>query len=294
MNTAALIRSLSTPLEPVPTGTEPHLPPLQGVRGVVFDVYGTLVISGSGDISLAQEGDREETMRRTLQEEGVQPGTIDRRLSDLFHETIRSHQDARREDGIGHPEVEIREVWKQFLATLQHHDLGDEFVSRLAVVYECRVNPVWPMPGCLETLETLGAHGLLLGIVSNAQFFTPLLFDALLEKNLTDLMFNYHCCVWSYLELEAKPSVRLYELLRQRLGPLGIEPGEILYVGNDMRNDIWPAQNAGFRTALFAGDQRSLRLREDAEDLEGIRPDAILTELRQIPILLGLPPQPEP
>jgi len=31
-----------------------------------------------------------------------------------------------------------------------------------------------------------------------------------------------------------------------------------LYVGNDMLNDIWTATEAGCRTVLFAGDQRSL------------------------------------
>ena len=52
-----------------------------------------------------------------------------------------------------------------------------------------------------------------------------------------------------------------------------------------MRNDIAPAAALGFRTALFAGDRRSLRLRE--EDALGVTPDAIITSLDQIASVLG-------
>jgi len=57
-------------------------------------------------------------------------------------------------------------------------DDSTEKILRLAVEYECRVNPVWPMPAALETIETLRARGFRLGIVSNAQFYTPLIIEA--------------------------------------------------------------------------------------------------------------------
>ena len=46
-----------------------------------------------------------------------------------------------------------------------------------------------------------------------------------------------------------------------------------------MLNDIMPAQQLGMRTALFAGDARSLRLRLEDPRVEGVRPDVVLTEL---------------
>ncbi len=63
-------------------------------------------------------------------------------------------------------------------------------------------------------------------------------------------------------------------------------PEEILYLGNDIRNDIWPAQAEGFRTALFAGDRRSLRLRADDPDCGNVRPDWVVTGLEQLPARL--------
>jgi putative hydrolase of the HAD superfamily len=49
------IQQLNAPLEPKPTGISDHLVTLENIRAVVFDVYGTLFVSGSGDISIASE-----------------------------------------------------------------------------------------------------------------------------------------------------------------------------------------------------------------------------------------------
>jgi putative hydrolase of the HAD superfamily len=63
---------------------------------------------------------------------------------------------------------------------------------------------------------------------------------------------------------------------------MAIPAASVLYVGNDMRNDIVPAASVGFNTALFAGDQRSLRLRESDADCRNVTPDVIVTDLRQL------------
>lgn len=57
---------------------------------------------------------------------------------------------------------------------------------------------------------------------------------------------------------------------------------EILFVGNDMLKDIYPAQQLGIRTALFAGDARSLRLRKEDPLLNGVVPDFTINNLEQI------------
>ena len=98
-----------------------------------------------------------------------------------------------------------------------------------------------------------------------------------------DLGFQPELCVWSFQLLEAKPSLNLFRsvivwLYQQH----GILPGEILYVGNDTLNDIWPATQFGLKTVLFAGDQRSLRLRENDERCLTLKPDVIITNLAQL------------
>jgi len=107
--------------------------------------------------------------------------------------------------------------------------------------------------------------------------------EGFLGTNLAGLGFDAECCAWSYRLLEAKPSTRIYEEALSGLERLhGITPSEVLYVGNDVRNDIWPASLTGCRTALFAGDARSLRLREEDPRCANLVPDRVVTDLRQI------------
>ena len=63
---------------------------------------------------------------------------------------------------------------------------------------------------------------------------------------------------------------------------MGVSPHAVLYVGNDMLNDMLPAAAAGFQTALFAGDARSLRLRETDPRCIDVSPDIVLTDLSQL------------
>ena len=53
-------------------------------------------------------------------------------------------------------------------------------------------------------------------------------------------------------------------------------------LGNDMKKDVYTARQAGFRTILFAGDKNSIRWRRDDPEIEGVKPDFIITELKQL------------
>jgi len=199
-------------------------------------------------------------------------------------ESLDKFRKLREEEGIEFPEVRIEEVWEDLVGSARKAGwLSGSGDLELAIVdHECRVNPCWPLPGLDELLTDLGDQGFTLGIVSNAQFYTPLLFPALLGNALQEFAFMESCCIWSYKEREGKPSTGLYQKLKGRLHLEGISPSEVLYVGNDLRNDIWPAGQLGFRTALFAGDARSLRWRKDDPACMDVRPDSVITDLAQI------------
>jgi len=275
---AERIRTLSGTLEPRPTSAVPRLEPLPGIRAVLFDIYGTLLISASGDIGPAGEQDTAGAFAAALEAVGFEEPVPTPAAAGpaRFERAIRDAHARRRAAGLEFPEVDILDIWREVLPS--RHD-----PSRLAVEYECRVNPVWPMPGLTRLLADLHRRPLVLGLVSNAQFYTPLILETLLGAPLADLGFDAACCVWSYRLLEAKPSTRLYETALAGLARVhGIAPGEVLFVGNDLRNDIRPASTTGCRTALFAGDTRSLRLREDDPSCAGLVPDRVVTTLRQL------------
>jgi len=283
-----LLKSLSVPLAPIPTDEVPALKKLSGIRALVFDVYGTLLCSGVGDISTDQATDREPALRAAIEALGFKLLDAKTRLRALWVLEVQVHQSFRRDDGVDYPEVDIRLVWKTFLERLLKQGLiegvfDESMLDRISVEYECRVNPAWPMPGFAELLAALRSARMPLGIISNAQFFTPLLLESLAGGSLANLGFEVPACVWSYQLLEAKPSTSLYELAAHYWKEShGLNTHEILYVGNDLLNDIWPAQQVGFKTALFAGDARSLRWRKGDKRIAGVRPDIVLTELKQI------------
>lgn len=292
MNTLEdIIRRNNTSIAPIETSATPRLNKLEGVKAVLFDIYGTLIISGSGDVGTAAAIDTAEALTQALVVSGFegdpdQAGIIGKDM--LKNEILEWHK-AGREAGADYPEVEITKVWKKIAETLCHsealsaQDLSIDQIRQLGLEYECRVNPVFPMPGSLEILTALKERGMPMGIVSNAQFYTPLIFSAFFEKNIEELGFDPECCIWSYKELKAKPSADLFPKAGKFLKKNhGIDLSDTVYVGNDMLNDIYSAKQAGCKTVLFAGDKRSLRLREDDERCSHLHPDAVITSLDQL------------
>jgi putative hydrolase of the HAD superfamily len=143
------------------------------------------------------------------------------------------------------------------------------------------------MPEIIGVLEYLRSRGFMLGIVSNAQFYTPLLFPALTGGDLSSLGFSEDLLVWSYLLKTAKPSSLLFlEITRELRNEYAIAPREAVYIGNDMLNDVFAAGNVGLRTVLFAGDARSLRMRPDDPRCKGVHPDSTIKGLEQLKVLL--------
>ena len=286
-----LFLKLNSKLEPIQTGLDPFLPKIENIKAVIFDIYGTLVISRTGDISMAQKIDREAELRSILKNQGISLRNETASISQAFYGEIKADHSKSRGKGHQYPEVDILEIWRRCFETQVRHGNLDglpdpELIREIAVRYECAVNPVWPMYGLTALIFEKKLRQLPLGIVSNAQFYTPTMLQAFTGKTLSQMGFHQDLCIWSYQERLGKPAVELFEKLLQSLKARNVSPQSALYVGNDMLNDVWAASQVGLKTALFAGDQRSLRLRETDARCRSLKPDAVVTALAQIPDLL--------
>jgi putative hydrolase of the HAD superfamily len=260
----------------------PAVPPLRGVRAVIFDIYGTLFVSTAGDIGSAagsplEAGRSPESLETLAGEYGCSAAELRGYFRDAVLERHARGQTA-------YPELRVEELWGQFLLQRSGQESG---ARELALRYELAVNPAYPMPAAAETLALLRSRGLTLGLISNAQFFTPLLFEAFFGAPPETLGFDHGLLTYSFELGEAKPSPALFAPAKKRLEALGLRPENALYVGNDMFNDIAAASQAGFKTALFAGDRRSLRLREGDPRVRGILPDRVVQGLGDVPDLIG-------
>lgn len=269
------------PLRPIPTGMRPRGRLRPPIKCLLCDIYGTLFISASGDIGSTGPLDRRSEQLDQLLSRYGHSISAEKVLKRLYR-TIQDFHTASRDQGEDYPEVVIESVWEKVLAFDDSQSL-----RKFAVEFEMIMNPVWPMPGLERLLEYCRFYGITLGIISNAQFFTPYLFQWLLQATPVQLGFDAELTWYSYRNGCAKPSPVLFQMARRMLAGRGIAQQHVAFIGNDMRNDIRPAQQAGFQTILFAGDSRSLRLRADDPLCKDLTPDRVINELNQLTTDLG-------
>ena len=264
------------PLTPLKTSLVPAGKLREEIKCVLFDIYGTLFISGSGDIGLTQQTSPQlAQIKELLAKYRIHkpPQTV----LEEFYSAIKSRHAALRNQGIDFPEVKIDRIWRQVLQKV------DKTASRqFAAEFEFITNPAYPMPHLFDLLTACRERGLLMGIISNAQFYTPCLFEWFFNSNPEGLGFSPDLVFYSYRFEVAKPSAALFEVAAEMLKAKKVKPAAVLYTGNDMLNDIYPAKLTGFQTALFAGDRRSLRLRTDDPRCCNLTADLVVTDLIQL------------
>jgi len=270
-----IMKIYQKPLNPVKTFFKKKGSLKYKIKAVLFDIYGTLFISSSGDITVAKEKVKLKKLKRLLKKYNI---NIDaEEVLNKYLSGIESSHDFLKKKGIDFPEVQVDEIWMSILKIEEM-----KLAKRFAVEYESIFNPVWTMPYLKELLEACRSMKLLMGLISNAQFFSPLLFNVFYNHTIEELGFSTELIFLSYRYSYAKPSLFLFEKARDTLVKIGVDAKNALYVGNDKLNDIYPAKKVGFQTALFAGDKRSLNLRESSEDVKKISSDIIVTNLKEL------------
>lgn len=264
------------PLLPISTTLNPGGKLEENIRCILFDIYGTLFISSSGDISITRRQSIQFQYFKNLLNKYYlkkDPKTL---INEFFSAIGEEHERLKKK-GMDFPEVEIERIWANVLE-IEELDAARAF----AMEFELIVNPAYPMPNLEKTLTACRQSNIQMGIISNAQFFTPYLFYWFLGSDLEGLGFHRDLIFYSFNTGHAKPSTAMFESAAENLAHMDIPSYSALYVGNDMLNDIFPAKRAGFKTALFAGDARSLRLRKDLPECQNLSPDIIVTDLAQL------------
>ena len=168
---SALFRKYIQPLKPIPTGVTPILQPCGSIKGILFDIYGTLFISESGDIDMmVQKSDRNSQLQRLLEKHEIR--MTPEELIGKFVSLVKEKHRERIASGVDFPEIEQDCIWMEALG-IDEIDSARNF----ALEFEMIVNSVYPMPNVSPTLSTLKKMGIYLGLISNAQFYTRYLFD---------------------------------------------------------------------------------------------------------------------
>jgi putative hydrolase of the HAD superfamily len=264
------------PLSPISTALNPGGDLEENIQCLLFDIYGTMFISGSGDISISRHQLlQNQHLKQLIDTYHIKKNPLT--LLNNFFSAIDNEHERLKKKGVDFPEVKIEKIWAK---VLEINEL--DAVRTFAVEFEMIINPVYPMPNLEKMLSVCRQSHVLTGIISNAQFFTPYLFKWFFNSSPEHLGFNSDLIFYSYKTGHAKPSTVMFERAAEKLAHMDIPHYSVLYIGNDMINDILPAQKTGFKTALFAGDARSLRLRKDHPQCQHLSPDIVVTDLIQL------------
>ncbi len=287
-------------MHPDPTPVKSSWSKEKDIRAVVIDIYGTILISESGDIEESDISARnlEESLHAANIKLLINGDSLQKMLFQMLQlfrgEIIRIHEMERSADK-PFPEIDIISIWNKILGhhrDLNHIEIGNPFcIKCFTFLFENLSNTIYPMPGLKEVISRISESGIPLGIISNAQFYTPSILNFFLNDKISEEEFmppfDPDITVYSYKYQRAKPDPFLFDIVsRKCFEKYSIKPEQILFLGNDMFRDIYPAHKAGFKTVLFAGDNRSLRLREEKPELKHITPDHIITELDQLTKIL--------
>ncbi len=289
----------------VSSGCQRRYADFSSVKVVLWDVYGTICGVGVGDLeqSLGNQGRLSQAAGFLAEEYGI-TGTLSKVepgkkagvvLAELYHRYIDESHSQSRTRGVEYPEVVIERIWLRILRDCRQWGYKRSFdepelhtAYRWAYFFDSAMQHTYLLPGAAGTLRALAEKELVQGIISNAQFYTPLHLRRLLRKaegrdefELAEF-FSEQLTILSYEMGCSKPNPAGFEHVKVILSSLGIGPDRILYVGNDMLNDIWAAKQHGMRTALWAVDGGSVVWRDDDERCNDSPPDAVITEAGQL------------
>jgi len=253
---------------------------MSDAKVIFWDVYGTLVTAQRGNLDslLQREAELRVAFERIVKNFGLNVSA--ERLHKLFLRGIQAEREARVAQGIAHPEVRVDEIWFKLLEKFEPEKPPTiNFAREVALFFQRQANPTQLQPHAFDVLTALKQRGLRHGIVSNAQFYTPIELSALLRDESACAICTYESIfdplfVFFSFDLGvAKPDLALFRRAVEALTRENIMPDDCVFVGNSPVNDIAPAQHIGFKTVLFA---------PEVVPESTVKPDLVIHNLAQL------------
>src|SRR4249920_1489761 len=242
------------------------------IRAVACDVNGTLV-------RILTEDGMDQIFRSAAHFLTYQGIVLHRdEVRELYFRTMKEQQRTSAEE---HPEFDAVGIWRtiidghrtDFTRTLPTEKLEQMplFLAEMSRGISRRRLGLYPH--VREVLDVLRRH-YPLALVTDAQSAY-----ARAELHKVGLLDYFDPIVVSGDHGYRKPDRRLFQLA---LDGMGVAAENALYVGNDMRADIFGAREVGMTTVMFDSDQGT-KVYQDCV------PDHTITDFRDLLTILGLP-----
>jgi len=215
------------------------------IRGLIFDINGTLIdiCTNEGNEVIYQ------LVSNFLTYQGI---SLSRQVvRDLYFQIMKEH---RSLSGEAYPEFDAVEVFREMTAShasdftrILPSDKFEQLPLMLAEVFRaaslCRLRLY---PGVKEVLDQLRPQYRLTAL-SDAQRAW-----AIPELHAVGLLDYFAPIIISSDLGYRKPDIRIFQ---RALDGIGLNPSEVLFVGNDMYRDIFGAQQLGLKTVFYKSNQ---------------------------------------
>jgi hypothetical protein len=285
---------------PVPLKAKPHVKRIEGLRGIFWNLYGTLLLIAEGDLKFESTNDfmMNVALDKTIQEFKMwasmsrKPG----QSADYAVNEARMLPSAQEK----YPELLTERIWesivkrlfqKEYKFDLAFYGSLNEYAKKIAYFFHASLQGCGAFPNAARTVRSIAAAGLVQGVYADAQCFSMAQLQEALKKQdescTIDTLIPPAFRALSFDSKGRKPSPVFRDRFMGMLETRGLEPFEVLYVGNDMNRDIIPLKQLGVHTALYVGDRNSVVATADQLKDDATRPDLLLTDLSQLELLLG-------
>jgi putative hydrolase of the HAD superfamily len=210
------------------------------IKGILFDLYGTLI-----DIETDESMDEiYRALARYLTYHGVYLHRAE--VRERYYQIMKQQREASGEE---YAEIDVEAIWNEFLLQegIRFGPTRGQLAKVLAQVYRAiSRNRLQLYPGVTEVLNTLQAS-YRLALVTDAQSCY-----AIPEIRAVGLDGYFDPIIISSRYGFRKPDPRLF---RKAIDNMGLEPSDVICVGNDMFRDTYGATMLGIKTIFLDSNQ---------------------------------------
>jgi FMN phosphatase YigB (HAD superfamily) len=292
-----------------PLKATPFLKPLPGIRALTWELYGTLLRIDTGRLHLLhpQPLRMQIALQKTIEEFNFwnsmsrKPGQPWEYLLRQYTEVVENLQLTTKADKGDVPHIDAAQVWEKLIERLTRNeyewDRGlygdlDELAHKVAYFFHSSLQGVAAADGVVDLQQRLLHAGIRQGLLADAHSFsvaqTVRAFRRLGSIAAIGDVVSPGCQFLSCTVHARKPSPSLYRHAVEQFGRMGIGPSEVLHVTHRLEDDLVAAKQAGLRTALVVADANCTQVDKDAVRDPASRPDRLLTNLAQLPEVLGI------
>ena len=216
----------------VPLSWRPGMLNNNGIKGIMFDCYKTLIDIKTDEHSVATY----EPVSRWLMYHGVKvsPDQLLKEYKCKCKEEIERCWER-------HSEIKIESIFSKICRQHSSWDINEETVGIEAarIFRSSSIRRLQAFPQSIRLLEKLRSMGYPMGIVSNGQR----VFSELEVKHLG--LSNYFKFILFSSDFGVKkPHHRIF---LEGASQLSLQPGEIMYIGDSFENDINPSRQVGMK-----------------------------------------------